>query len=405
MKSLPLALAAFVAATGATAQLLPQVPGVPSLPGTIDRLGGVVDRGIDTVRTLPPRALAAARLDRIADLVRRSGGRIVLDDQGFPARAGEVVLTDPTDAQIAALESQGFRVVAREAIGDLGVGYARLTVPAGLRLDRALGAARALVPGIAADTLSLQSGSILTNPAAAAGQAAAGSGVTVGIIDGGVGPAVAGVRQMGFAEGAPMPSDHGTAVASLIAGGGRVRGAAPGARILAADVYGRDQAGGSAVGIARAIGWLAKERVSTVAISLVGPAHPLVARTVAAAQGRGMTLVAAVGNDGPAAPPAYPASYPGVVAVTAVDGRGRVLLESGRAQHLDYAAPGADMVALNAAGRRTSVRGTSFAVPLVAGAIARAQASGDWRRAIDAAARPGRGYGRGLVCADCATRP
>lgn len=401
MKSLAAAAALLIAATGAAAQIVPSLPGVPALPGAVDRLGGLVDRTVDGVRTLPPRALAAARVDRIADLVRRSGGRIVLDDQGLPARAGEVVLTDPSDAQIATLAGQGFRLIAREQVGDLGVGYARLAVPAGTRLDRALATIRALVPGVAADTISFQAGT-LKDAGATAAQAGAAGGVTVGMIDGGVGSGVAGVRQMGFADGAPRASDHGTAVASLIAGGGRVKGAAPGARILAADVYGSDPAGGSAVGIARAIGWLAKERVATVAISLVGPAHPLVARTVAAAQNRGMALVAAVGNDGPAAPPAYPASYPGVVAVTAVDARGRVLLESGRASHLDYAAPGADMIALDAKGRARSVRGTSFAVPLVAASIARAP--GDWRRALDAAATRGKGYGRGLICGDCATR-
>ncbi|WP_373289620.1 hypothetical protein [Sphingopyxis bauzanensis] len=34
-----------------------------------------------------------------------------------------------------------------------------------------------------------------------------------------------------------------------------------------------------------------------------------------------MLIVAAVGNDGPAAPPAYPACYRGVLAVTGVDAR------------------------------------------------------------------------------------
>lgn len=109
-----------------------------------------------------------------------------------------------------------------------------------------------------------------------------------------------------------------------------------------------------------------------VTISLVGPASPVVARSVAAAQSRGVLIVAAVGNDGPAAPPSYPASYPGVLAVTAVDGRNRTLIEAGRALHLDSAAPGADMLARDARGRWVKVRGTSYAVPLVAARAARA---------------------------------
>ena len=56
-------------------------------------------------------------------------------------------------------------------------------------------------------------------------------------------------------------------------------------------------------------------------------------------------VVAAVGNDGPAAPPQYPACYDGVIAVTGVDANGKALLEAGRARHLDFAAPGADLAA------------------------------------------------------------
>ena len=118
-------------------------------------------------------------------------------------------------------------------------------------------------------------------------------------------------------------------------------------------------------------------------------------------------MVAAVGNDGPAAPPAYPASYPGVIAVTGVDGRNRALIEAGRATHLDYAAPGADMLAVNAAGKWVRVRGTSYAAPLVA-ARAAAALSGDNvtaaldREAVDLGRKgPDSTYGRGLLCGSC----
>src|SRR5690606_13341212 len=150
---------------------------------------------------------------------------------------------------------------------------------------------------------------------------AARSGVSLGLIDGGVAahPSVAGrVEQRGFARGAPSPSRHGTAVASLLIGEGTVRGAAPGARLLAADVYGAAPAGGKASAIARALGWLVQRGAAVVTISLVGPDNKLLALAVQRAQARGLLIVAAVGNDGPAAPPAYPAAYPGVLGVTGV---------------------------------------------------------------------------------------
>ena len=146
------------------------------------------------------------------------------------------------------------------------------------------------------------------------------------------------------------------------------------------------------------------QRVPVVAISLVGRANPLVERAIGQARARGTWVVAAVGNDGRAAPPAYPASYPGVIAVTGVDGRGRVLIEAGRALHLDYAAPGADMAAAGPAGNLVPVRGTSYAVPLVAGRLAQHVRAANPVAALDREAQSGgRGVGRGIVCGNCRT--
>jgi hypothetical protein len=142
-----------------------------------------------------------------------------------------------------------------------------------------------------------------------------------------------------------------------------------------------------------------------VGVSLVGPANPLVARIVEKVLARGTRIVAAVGNDGAAAPPAFPASYKGVIAVTGVDGDDRALIEAGRALHLDYAAPGADMAAAAVSGGLEEVRGTSYAVPLVAGRLAKTGSV----TALDGAAEdlgargPDKRFGRGLVCGDCRT--
>jgi hypothetical protein len=389
--------------TAARAQLIPRLPlpGVPGLPGVGGLSGDLIDLPADAARSLE-----RARRATIARLVRDHPGSIALDPEGFAARAGEVVLDEPDDALIAAARDRGYRVIERDNV--LGVAFARLAVPGGRSLKAAIGELRKLGASVSADQLHLPSGTLDGTPAPAEG----GTGPTIGVIDGGVAGAA---LSAGFATGAPRANDHGTAVASLITGSGRVRGALPGARIAAADVYGGDPAGGNATAIAKAIGWMVEQRVPVATISLVGPANPLLARVVAAAQARGLIIVAAVGNNGPAAPPAYPASYPGVIAVTGVDGRDRALIEAGRASHLDYAAPGADMLAAGIGGRAFRVRGTSFAAPLAAAAIARfypALAPGDVKSAlsrVNATARdlgahgPDRLYGRGLVCGDCRT--
>lgn len=405
LRLMVIALIVLAGTTAAGAQLVPRLPALP-----IDIPGLPAARGLtDDVLRAPSdaaRMLDQARRAAIARLIRDNPGRIALDPDGFPARAGEVVVNDPQEAVITAAIARGYRVIERGDV--LGVGFVRLAVPGQQSLSSAIREIRRLGGEVSADQLHMPSGITDGRPAPAASD----GGTLVGVIDGGV--AGAGMS-IGFATGAPRDNDHATAVASLIIGSGKVRGALPDAQIASADVYGSDPAGGNATAIAKALGWMVQQRVPVVTISLVGPANPLLAKVVAAAQARGLVIVAAVGNNGPAAPPGFPASYPGVVAVTGVDGRNRALIEAGRASHLDYAAPGADMLAAGIAGRVFRVRGTSFAAPLVAATIARFYPSpsptaiGAALKRVDALARdlgprgPDRIFGRGLVCGDCRT--
>lgn len=401
--------AVFAASAPALAQL-----GLPRVSDTVNQTLQTVDRTLtrvdESVQDVAATAgqLATARLERLTRLVRRNGASIERDAAGDPARRGELLLIDPAPGALDAASAAGFTVLSSEQLGELGIAVARLRVPDGLSLARAQAALGKLLPDatISADTLSFQSGGAARTEAATRSGRAARTpaamppiATPVGIIDGGTGPAIPVAAARGFAQGAPAASDHGSAVASLLRGAGVQT-------IMVADVYGRDPAAGNALAIARALDWLAGRKVGVVSISLVGPANPVIGRAVAAAQHRGIVIVAAVGNDGPAAPPSYPASYPGVIAVTAVDGHNRALIEAGHALHLDYAAPGADMLAANATGRWVNVRGTSFATPLAASRAALA-AGGDVigrlnAEAIDLGARgPDPVYGRGLLCAIC----
>lgn len=396
-------------------------PGLPSLPsGVTDRVGDATSRTRDLVdpvtgRLDPLRAsvgqLAEARVTRLQDLVRANRDRLEMTELG-PAVRGEVLAVDPDPAALAAALAAGFRQVNEERIEGLDIRSVTLAVPRGWSVDRALSRLRRLAPTgqFTANSLHEQSGEARDMVAVDAALAQAGGQASgaIGIIDGGVAasPSLRGtVQQRGFVTGAPRASAHGTAVASLIAGQGPVRGAAPGAALFVADIYGSDPAGGNAMALARALGWMAGSGVRVVSVSLVGAPNPLIERVVAQARSRGMWVVAAVGNDGRAAPPAYPASYPGVVAVTGVDARGRVLIEAGRALHLDYAAPGADMGAAGPRGNVVAVRGTSFAAPLVAGRLAQHVRAANVLAGLDgeAAERSARGVGRGIICATCRT--
>ena len=334
---------------------LPAVPGVGSLSGTVDgHLGSLLDRPLSEVGT----TLRLARLDRIAATLRDNPATLERDRDGAPARRGVVLLIDPDPAMLVIVNSWGFKAAAVEHVDGLDLAVSQVTIPAGMSLAQAQKLITKKLPGaiVSSDQIFFQSG----GSGASGGIATSVSGgpveTLIGLIDGAPAQPVTGVK--GFAKGAPFASNHGSAVAALAyAAGAR--------KIFVADVYGTDPAGGNALAIAQGMGWLLGRGAKVISLSLVGPRSPLLERAVASAQTRGAVIVAAVGNDGPAAPPSYPASYSGVLAITGVDKRNRPLIEAGRAAHLDYAAPGADMSALDRTGKLVPVRGTSFAAPLV----------------------------------------
>ena len=242
-------------------------------------------------------------------------------------------------------------------------------------------------------------------------------GTKVGLIDGGVDISHDVFRDIVIHQhgcsGAPVPAAHGTAVASLMIGRSpRFHGAAPGSELYAADVYCGLPTGGAVDAVADALAWLVRERVPVINVSLVGPPNVMLENVVRLVIARGHVVVAAVGNDGPAAPPLYPASYPDVVGVTGVDAHQRVLLEACRGRQVKFSAPGADMSAANPAQSYVVVRGTSFASPIVAGLLAEALREPDkaaaQRAVADLAAHaidlgapgPDPVYGFGLVGGD-----
>jgi subtilisin family serine protease len=202
-----------------------------------------------------------------------------------------------------------------------------------------------------------------------------GSARRVGLIDGGVQPIHPALRSLTLrshgCSGTVVPSAHGTAIASrLVVGFNDAAPTMPRVDLYAADVYCGTPVGGSADAVIHGLAWLIAENVPVINVSLVGPPNTLLQRVVDLASARGHLIVAAVGNDGPSAPPLYPAAYPGVVAVTAVDRADKVLIEAGRGKFLAFAAPGADIEAASLPSGYSPVRGTSFAAPIVASRLA-----------------------------------
>ena len=351
--------------------------------------------------------LRRLRHDALIDANKKTLDR---DEHGQPVRKRELIVVDPDAASLAIAQRAGFAVVSFDAGNLLGIRTVTLSLPRGMNVRKGLKLLRRSAPALQVDYNHIYEpagGALL--PAMGARLAAyrpVRRGTRIAMIDGGVAthPSLVGatIEQRGFAGNAE-PTGHGTAVASLLVGNqGPFRGAAQGAELFVGDIYGGNPASGSAIAVVEALNWAASKRPSVINISVVGPHNRTLARVIGVLRARGIQVVAAVGNDGPAAPAAFPASYPGVLAVTGVDAGDRALREAGQAIDLDFAAPGADLVAALPGTGYTSVRGTSFAAPFVA---ARLAATGTPATLV-AEAVPGKGkVGRGIVCRHCRVMP
>jgi subtilase family protein len=210
------------------------------------------------------------------------------------------------------------------------------------------------------------------------------------------------------------PTEHGTTIASILVGqrsGGGV-GLLPGAGLEVASVFGADAAGVPMADVMALLGgldWLVGSGAHVINMSFAGGANAVVALALRRVISGRAIVVAAVGNEGPAAPPAFPASEPGVIGVTAVDNHREPYADANRGDDVDFAAPGVRVWTPGPTASGSYHTGTSFAVPFVVAAIAARLADGatvDPQRVSDSLARsaidlgePGTDpvFGRGLI--------
>ncbi len=353
----------------ASAQL--RLPAV-SLPAP-GPLGGVAAPVVDP---LVERARTDLRRLRIDELLRTERRALDADRAGNPIVRGEILVLGPSESALARAAADGLEILRRDRLAGLDTELVVLSVPPTKSIHRALRHLRELDPAGTYDYNHLYlgvggpPGTEGFNAPSAATPLVRGPG-PIGLIDSGVDarhPAFNDqvIRLWGCA-GTSVPDAHGTAVASLIFGRNTNL---QGATLYAADVYCGRADGGAVDVIAAAFAWLTAEHVPVINVSLVGPHNVMLAAIVANVVARGALIVAAVGNDGPAAPPLYPAAYPGVIGVTGVDAHLHVLLEANRGPQVAFAAPGADLAAAAVGGGYRTVRGTSFAAPIVAGLLA-----------------------------------
>ncbi len=318
----------------------------------------------------------------------------------LPDRAeAELVAFGLGDADLARLVGAGFSVLERSDLAALGLAAFRLRIPEGRTLEDARTELVALAGAAVADFNHFyrpETGTDDLEEARCEGphcaaprligwpQAAAtcGRDLRLGLIDTAINPAHdtfararIDVHRLSQAERDESGRQHGTAVAALLVGGAgsRTPGLLPQAALFAVDAFHRGAASddrADVYSLVRAIDHLAARDVAVLNMSLAGPDNAVLRKAVADASTAGIVIVAAVGNGGPKAGTAFPAGYPEVIAVTAVDAGKRAYRRAGRGAHVDFAAPGVNVwTAASVSGARPKT-GTSFAAPFVAAAAA-----------------------------------
>uniref|UniRef100_UPI000DE49276 S8 family serine peptidase n=1 Tax=Nonomuraea lactucae TaxID=2249762 RepID=UPI000DE49276 len=162
-----------------------------------------------------------------------------------------------------------------------------------------------------------------------------------------------------------------------------VVGVAPAARVLSVrvtlengDPLRRERQPGRSDALARGIRYAADHGADVISMSLGGGSgawegSAAEEEAVQYAIGRGAVLVASSGNDGDTTNRRnFPAAYPGVIAVGAVDRRLKVAAFSNRQDYVSVVAPGTAIVSADGTDSYVVGDGTSSAAAMVAGVAA-----------------------------------
>jgi hypothetical protein len=337
-------------------------PSPSQRPGLADRDTFVADEVLVTV--------ARTTLDAVDDAVGRSHGLQLLERRIIPLVDRRVLRYRIADGRPVAALLAALRTDARVFDPQPNYYYRYLHDGSPQGRGSSLQYALAKVDALRAQTL------------------ARGRGALVAVIDSGVDAthpdlasaivdsfdAVATAAGAAARTAATGADPHGTAIAGIIAANGVLRGVAPEARLLNVRAFaplGHARASAATtLDLLRGIDWALARRARVLNMSFTGPRDALLERGIVAAGDRGAIIVAAAGNGGVNAPPAYPAAYAPVIAVTATDFADRRYRLANQGRYISLAAPGVDIVAPSADHAHQLRSGTSFAAAHVSGIIA-----------------------------------
>jgi minor extracellular protease Epr len=345
--------------------------------------------------------------------------------------ADEVVVANLGNSARSDIGNLGFVVLDEQQLESLGLTITRLRVPRQMTAPTARTLLASRYPDILVDVNAIyrpQGQLALPPPDYPArligwGHAPAncGQGIRMGMLDTAIDVASPGLSGAEIVQRSFLPAgakaasmEHGTAVAAILVGqrSGGGAGLLPGAELKAAGVFGADPDGipiGDVMALVGGLDWLLGAKAPVINMSFAGDANAIVALALRRVMAAHAIVVAAAGNGGPSAPPAFPADEPGVIGVTAVDNHSQPYADANRGDYVAFAAPGVRVWTPGPLAAGSYHTGTSFAAPFVTAAVAARLSDGataDAERMTDLLARtaidlgePGRDpvFGRGLI--------
>jgi len=202
--------------------------------------------------------------------------------------------------------------------------------------------------------------------------------IRIAMLDGPVNSALPSLAERGIhvqqiAAGESQPDyHHATALAALLVAPQAPRGLLADAELFVGVIMESDDDGPytTTEWVLRGLDWVLglDPRPMALNLSFGGPRSAQMQKALEVVT-RVLPVAAAAGNEGHSQV-AFPASYPGVVAVTAVDAKGRRWPRANTGAQVVIAAPGVEVWTLDGAGRGYYANGTSIATLFVTAALA-----------------------------------
>ncbi len=304
---------------------------------------------------------------------------------------GQLLLIDPPRKLAKELKNDGFEILEQMRLRSLKAEVWRISIPSTMTEKGALRILTKRYPKLIIDTnqiFDLSAGKV--GPDFSRGfvgwgpvASSCGAGMRIGMIDGAVNTKIEALRKQrvkfkafNAKDRKPAGTAHGTAVAAMLVGrpeGDKenIGGLLPGANLFAAGIF--EIRAGKEVGnlgnMLKAADWLLKSRVAVVNMSIAGSGNGVMTFVLNKLIESGVTVVAAAGNNGPRAKPAWPAAHPKVIAVTAIDNKLKIYKQANQGNYVDFSAPGVNLMTQVPTGLKLQ-SGTSFASPFIAAMVA-----------------------------------